>query len=64
MKLSPTIRWDRSFARKFLMVALPIVVQNLVQSSLHIIDGVMIGRLGDAPYATFFIPITQVDYIV
>ena len=51
MKLSPTIRWDRSFAQKFLMVALPIVVQNLVQSSLHIIDGVMIGQLGDAPYA-------------
>ncbi|MGN0777600.1 MAG: MATE family efflux transporter [Aristaeellaceae bacterium] len=37
--------------RKVLMVALPIVIQNLVSASLHIIDGVMIGQLGDAPYA-------------
>ena len=43
--------WDRAFLRKVLMVALPIVVQNLVSASLHIIDGVMIGQLGDAPYA-------------
>lgn len=43
--------WDRAFARRFLMVALPIVIQDLVASSLHIIDGVMIGQLGDAPYA-------------
>lgn len=43
--------WDKRFARRFLMVALPIVIQNLVASSLHIIDGVMIGQLGDAPYA-------------
>ncbi len=50
-KLLSAFRWDKAFARKFLMVALPIVIQNLVQSSLHIIDGVMIGQLGDAPYA-------------
>ena len=50
-KLLSAFRWDKAFARKFLLVALPIVIQNLVQSSLHIIDGVMIGQLGDAPYA-------------
>lgn len=50
-KLLSVFRWDKAFARKFLVVALPIVIQNLVQSSLHIIDGVMIGQLGDAPYA-------------
>ena len=49
--MSSVFRWDRTFLRKFLLVALPIVVQNLVASSLHIIDGVMIGQLGDAPYA-------------
>ena len=48
---SSVFRWDKAFARKFLLVALPIVIQNLVSSSLHIIDGVMIGQLGDAPYA-------------
>lgn len=50
-KFLSVFRWDKAFARKFLVVALPIVIQNLVQSSLHIIDGVMIGQLGDAPYA-------------
>ena len=49
--MSSVFRWDKAFTRKFLLVALPIVVQNLVSSSLHIIDGVMIGQLGDAPYA-------------
>ena len=49
--MSSVFRWDRAFTRKFLLVALPIVIQNLVSSSLHIIDGVMIGQLGDAPYA-------------
>ena len=49
--MSSVFRWDKAFTRKFWLVALPIVVQNLVASSLHIIDGVMIGQLGDAPYA-------------
>lgn len=48
---SPTVRWDRGFFRKLLVVCLPIVIQNLMSASLHIIDGVMIGQLGDAPYA-------------
>ena len=43
---SPTVRWDRGFFRKLLVVCLPIVIQNLMSASLHIIDGVMI-----APYA-------------
>lgn len=51
MTVSDTFRWDRAFIRKLFLVALPIVVQNLVSASLHIIDGVMIGQLGDAPYA-------------
>ena len=34
-----------------MMICLPIVIQNLMAASLHIIDGVMIGQLGDAPYA-------------
>lgn len=49
--LRPVFRWDAAFTRHLLMVALPIVVQNLVSSTLHIIDGVMIGHLGEAQYA-------------
>lgn len=48
---SPTVRWDKPFFRKLMMICLPIVIQNLMAASLHIIDGVMIGQLGDAPYA-------------
>lgn len=48
---SPILRWDKPFIRKLLVVCLPIVIQNLLSASLNIIDGVMIGQLGDAPYA-------------
>lgn len=49
---SPVIRWDRAFMRKLILIALPIVIQNLVSASLHIIDGLMLSQLpGDAPYA-------------
>ncbi len=51
MKEKSILRWDGAFLKKLLVVALPIVLQNLVSASLHIVDGVMIGRLGDAPYA-------------
>ena len=43
---SPTVRWDRGFFRKLLVVCLPIVIQNLMSASLHIIDGVMIANWG------------------
>ena len=49
---SPVIRWDRAYFRKLILIALPIVIQNLVSASLHIIDGLMLSQLpGDAPYA-------------
>lgn len=38
---------DRSFWRSTLLLALPIALQNLLSSSLSIIDNVMIGQLGD-----------------
>ena len=49
--LVPLFRWDKAFTRRLLLVALPIIFQNLVSSSLHIIDGVMVSSLGTAPYA-------------
>lgn len=38
---------DRAFWRSALVLALPIALQNLLSSSLSIIDNVMIGQLGD-----------------
>ena len=38
---------DRRFWRSTLTMALPIALQNLLSSSLSIIDNIMIGRLGD-----------------
>jgi putative MATE family efflux protein len=39
------------FLRAFLTLALPIVVQNLVSSSLYIVDNLMIGSLGEKELA-------------
>ncbi len=49
--LAPVFRWDKAFVKRLLFVALPIMIQNLVSSSLYIIDGVMVSGLGTAPYA-------------
>ncbi len=49
--LRPVFRWDAAFTKRLLLVALPIMFQNLVASSLHIIDGIMVSGLGTAPYA-------------
>lgn len=49
--LRSVYRWDAAFTKRLLLVALPIMFQNLVASSLHIIDGIMVGQLGEAPYA-------------
>lgn len=39
-------RVDKEFLRNMLKIALPIILQNLVTSSLNMIDTVMVGRLG------------------
>ncbi len=41
----------KDFLKKLLFLAIPIVLQNLVASSLHIIDTLMIGNLGEVYYA-------------
>lgn len=38
---------DRSFYRNLLIIALPVAMQNLISSSLNMVDTIMIGRLGD-----------------
>lgn len=46
-----SLRWDRPFARNVFLVALPMVIQQLVTASLHIVDGLMVSGLGDAAYS-------------
>lgn len=43
--------WDRAFSRTILALAIPMVCQQLMAASLHIIDGLMVSGLGDAAYS-------------
>ncbi len=43
--------WDRPFLRNLLIVSLPMMLQELLGASLHIIDGMMVSGLGDAAYS-------------
>ena len=49
--LTDSLRWDRPFARNVFVVALPMVIQQLLTASLHIVDGLMVSGLGDAAYS-------------
>ena len=42
---------DRKFTSNILKIGIPIALQNLVTSSLALLDNVMIGQLGEAPIA-------------
>ncbi|MFC4779673.1 MATE family efflux transporter [Eubacterium multiforme] len=42
---------DKSFIKKVVILALPIVIQNFISSSLNIIDTMMIGKLGESEIA-------------
>lgn len=49
--LKPAMRWDRQFAKTLFLIAIPMVIQNLVSSTLNIVDNVMVGQLGAASHA-------------
>lgn len=49
--LRSALYWDRAFLRNVVFVALPMVVQELMGASLHIIDGLMVSGMGDAAYS-------------
>lgn len=49
--LADCLHWDKPFAKNVLMIALPMVIQQLVAASLHIVDGLMVSALGDAAYS-------------
>lgn len=46
LKLSQVFRWEKDFSKYFLRLAVPIILQNLVASSLFIVDNIMVGRMG------------------
>ena len=41
----------RSFYRSVVLLAIPIILQNLITNSLGLLDTFMVGRLGEAPMA-------------
>ena len=55
--LVSSFTWDKPFARRVVTLTLPIVLQNLIGSSLQIVDGLMVSGLGDVSYAA----VTQIN---
>jgi len=49
--LASCFSWDKAFARRVVVITLPIILQELIASSLHIVDGLMVSGLGDTSYA-------------
>ena len=43
---------DKDFYRRLFIIALPIVIQNLITSSLNMLDTMMIGKLGELELAS------------
>lgn len=40
----------KDFYKTFLMIALPMALQNMITTSVNLIDNIMIGQLGDVLY--------------
>lgn len=45
------IKGDKIFYYKLFTLALPVIMQNLITSSLSMVDGVLVGKLGNEPVA-------------
>ncbi|MEG2108787.1 MAG: MATE family efflux transporter, partial [Clostridium sp.] len=45
--MTKIFKMDKAFYKKALVIALPIVIQNFITSSLNIVDTMMIGKLGE-----------------
>lgn len=54
---------DKKFLNTMLTLAIPIMLQNLVFASLNLVDGVMIGQLGDSAVAAVGVA-NQVFFLV
>ena len=49
--MKKNVFYDKVFWRALLRLALPIALQNLLTTSLSLIDTLMVGRLGDTAIA-------------
>ncbi len=54
---------DKKFLNSMLTLAIPIMLQNLIFASLNLVDGVMIGQLGDSAVAAVGVA-NQVFFLV
>ena len=45
------IKENKGFFNKAFIIALPIIIQNFIGSSLNIVDTIMIGKLGELEIA-------------
>ena len=45
------LKYDKNFYKPMLIIALPVVIQNLISIGLNMIDSIMIGKLGVNPLA-------------
>ncbi|MFP4177617.1 MAG: MATE family efflux transporter [Acholeplasmataceae bacterium] len=54
---------DRQFYSKLLTVTLPLVVQQLITSSVQLVDNVMVGRLGESSIASVSV-VNQLFFVV
>lgn len=54
---------DKKFYKTLLILAFPIMIQNLLMSSLSMVDTIMVGALGDIPVAAVGIG-NQVNFLV
>ncbi|MDO4548716.1 MAG: MATE family efflux transporter, partial [Clostridia bacterium] len=52
-------KWEKAFSHTALRLAVPVVIQSLVAASMHIVDNVMIGQLGEIELAA----VTQANRI-
>lgn len=51
-KLNSDLFSDKEYLKRMMVIAIPIIVQNLILSSLNMIDTVMVGMLGDTDIAS------------
>lgn len=61
------LKQGKAFYRNLLVLSLPIVLQNLVTTSLALVDTFMVGMLGEAPLAAVTLanlPISVIQFVV
>ena len=58
------MRRGKSFYRDLFSLALPIIIQNLIQQSLAMVDIFMVGMLGETPMAAVTLANTPIFVVL